>query len=328
MVNSDAIPLDIWNKYYITDFFGKSIGNSKNPKVIAENGQSFVYFSSFINLNSRAIYFSEASVNLLHSNCIFNQINLNSYGAAVYFLDSKSGFIVERRHCTVNCSVSGINQGLHSYISLGTKKSSINEESCIQGCGKYGNGNGALAYSGASYNVFLSNLNVSKIACQSRSGVFIDDYKDNIKYYFLTMTDNSVKETQTIRFESAKSSVSFSNFINNSHAKEFCYLHQGDLNFDQCYFVSLTNLYTFLLFNNVLCSNCYFDNLTVSGDYKVISVIPKRDNFYSLEHLSTFLCDAEFPLTNHFTKDKRTFCADMRVNARNYLSLIFVIIIM
>lgn len=127
-LHSDNPPQDIWSRYYNQKDKYPDYQQLTNPEIAQENDKIFVFESSFISLESHAIYIiGQKTPKLLHSFCFFDSCSLT----AIYY--NCKGSIVQDKFCAINISTENA-YGLASYTSLRGEINSNNLNYIIESC--------------------------------------------------------------------------------------------------------------------------------------------------------------------------------------------------
>ena len=295
-IQTDQAPNDIWELFYETTPKSSPVSGQNVATQVSEN-ECFLYDCIFIITTNSAISFEKSNNKFLNSDCSFNNCSSNTNGGSIYFNCSSS--IVQYRSCGYKSKTN--DQGHHSYVESVYKWNNKNYlyESSFYECGN-------LEKSFTNYlqygNIEVKSINTSFCEANFDSGIILYEPTSlsNVTYSsFCNTTSNYL----ILSLDWGNYSFNFCNVLNNEHKKS-----DYGTTFSAFGSTVLIENSSFLgntgpgkefyqkRIGSITVKDSFCDRIDKTYRAVTTNNVQNTSSIHNLSHLSSYLCEAEFPI--------------------------------
>lgn len=300
-IHRDTVPIDVWKKFYGDEYDGNPYNSCTNCKVEAKKGEIFVSDSLFFSQRQGSIVISSGTIKSLHSSCRFENSYRQEFGGSV-FIDALNP-IIQYRFCATN-SRSG-SFGLFSYTRVASGGNDFNYviESSILNC-KDQSQSRVITMDNGICGITASNF--SKNVVYWVAAMCINYAKDECIVNFSTIEKNTASYSMIMEFQDGvKYHAYLCNIVGNSKKssnKGIIRTNNAELIVENCTILGNPEPGSSLYSDGTLkVINCNVDNyFRINGNAASTVKVFTTKIIYKLHHLSTYKCEAIYPLREEF----------------------------
>ena len=293
----DQLPNDVWEHFYGTQPNSKPI-QGKNVPITSTNNECFLYNCIFIDITTNsAIYFTNTNNKFLNSYCSFTNCSSNSYGGSIYFICNSS--IVQYRTCGYK-SKTNSDRGHHSFVQLVSKSNNKNYlyESSFYECGNLEKDYTNLLCYG---NIEVKSINTSFCEANYDSGILLE-YATSLSKVTYSSFCNTILTYTILSLENGNYNFNFCNVLNNEHIYSTWgtfYAWTSTVLIENCSFLGNTGPgVEFYQYDSgsITVKDSFCDRIDKTYRAVTTNNVQNTSSIHNLSHLSSYLCEAEFPI--------------------------------
>lgn len=291
-----------------SDFYNKPADETyikKSSRLTGSQSSYFVSFCKFINQTTiGAISFSttSTSTNFLVEDSLFSGCSSTGNGGSLLF--EKDGQCAQNRICSFESKIEQDNSyGAYCHADV-SENSPFHNKITDSSISKTGDQQGIATIDCLNGAANISSINVSHTNINYLHGCYLQSINSDSILFFSTFANNTQKTlSSTAAFYGSSSTpsmqIKYCNYLNNNvtHTTIGCN-NLNSLIFN-CNFVNNINSDRTFYHSgsgSETVDHCYFDNFKgISGTVVITNTMNQRINL----KLSTFECEAEFPLLKH-----------------------------
>lgn len=291
-------------KFALDDFYQSSVNpqryESKSSELKPPSPQSYYVFLCFFFelIKNGAIYISGDTNNpkLLVDKASFTSCKSTSDGGSLFF-SSTTGECVQSKICSFGSNVNSLDTyGAYSKTIVSTNTGSKNyvEESTISSAGNINNyGYGTIFFN--SGDVIMKSNNISKNNIYNDAFYYVTNGNSNFNNSFSTFSNNTCTSSWSADHFGSDKYIYFCNIFHNKGTGGLIGSSSNTILYN-CSFINNVMSGAYLHGSPMTCYNCYIDQQSFSS-YRLTLINRISSEFRnSLSHISTGLCEADFPL--------------------------------